>query len=561
MKRLNILSAIICILLPYLAYSTQNTIIQAAKSELHRSMKDLKAENHNPYYISYNIYDINSTFISASFGKIESFNEDKRRTLDIDLRVGNYDFDNSHIIRGASFNFGSGRFSIELPLEDNEEAIKKAIWYSTDKAFKKAVETYEKALTNRAVKVQEEDTSADFSREKPVKYQGKSYDFNYDVEIWKNRLRELSAMFNTEPWIFNGSVSFSAQMIRKIIITSEGTEMEWFEPNVRVFISARTKADDGMNLPLYKSYFAFSPDELPSIDVMINDIKYIIKTLRALKEAPLMSTYSGPAILSGEASGVFFHEIFGHRVEGHRQKDPNSSQTFKGYKDEKILPDFIDVIFDPTLKEYGNVPLAGYYVYDDQGVKGHKVVSVDKGKFKDFLMSRSPIEDYPNSNGHGRKQPGFSAVSRQSNLIVRSSNTVPVERLRELLREECKNQNKEFGLYFEVVQGGFTFTGRTVPNAFNVLPLLVYKVFTDGRPDEIVRGVDLIGTPLTTFSKVVATGDDIGVFNGMCGAESGNVPVSACSPSLLVSMIEVQRKSKSQAKPPILDAPVDKRHQ
>jgi predicted Zn-dependent protease len=163
----------------------------------------------------------------------------------------------------------------------------------------------------------------------------------------------------------------------------------------------------------------------------------------------------------------------------------------------------------------------------------------------------------PNSNGHGRRQAGFPVVSRQSNLLVKAAKTVPFDTLRTMLRAECKRQGKEYGLYFVEIQGGFTFTNRTMPNAFNVLPLLVYKIFTDGRPDEIVRGVDLIGTPLTTFKQITVAGNDMGVFNGVCGAESGGVPVSASSPSLLVNVIEAQKKAKSQAKPPILGFPTE----
>jgi predicted Zn-dependent protease len=268
-----------------------------------------------------------------------------------------------------------------------------------------------------------------------------------------------------------------------------------------------------------------------------------------------MTTFTGPAMPSGEAAGVFFHEIFGHRVEGHRLKDPNNSQTFKGSINTKILPDFINVTFDPTVTSVKGVPLSGCYQFDDEGVKSQKVECVVDGVFKNFLMSRSPIEGFSESNGHGRRQATFKAVSRQSNLIVESETSVPFDTLKEELRRECKKQSKEYGLYFVKVQGGFTFTGRTIPNSFNVNPLLVYKIYADGKPDEMVRGVDLIGTPLTTFSKIIAAGNDFGVFNGVCGAESGGVPVSACSPSLLVSSIEVQKKAKSQAKLPILPAP------
>jgi predicted Zn-dependent protease len=332
--------------------------------------------------------------------------------------------------------------------------------------------------------------------------------------------------------------------------------MNWSETSARIFVNAYTKADDGMTLPLYRSYFAFTPEELPSKEQIAKDIEDMIKLLNDLRNAPMAETFTGPAILSGEAAGVFFHEIFGHRVEGHREKDPNSSQTFKKSIGRKILPDFIDVVFDPTKNVLNGTPLSGYYKYDDEGVTASKVVTVKDGVFSNFLMSRSPIEGFSHSNGHGRRQQGFQVVSRQSNLIVTSTQTVSNDDLRKNLRDEIIKQNKDYGLLFVEVSGGFTFTSRTIPNAFNVTPLVVYKVYADGRPDELVRGVDLIGTPLTTFSNIIATGDDMGIFNGICGAESGGVPVSACSPSLLVSTIEVQKKSKSQAKPPILDSPV-----
>ncbi len=177
---------------------------------------------------------------------------------------------------------------------------------------------------------------------------------------------------------------------------------------------------------------------------------------------------------------------------------------------------------------------------------------------KNFLMSRRPIDGFPNSNGHGRAQPGFVPVARQSNLIVANSKPVSRDALKKLLIEQIKEQNKPFGLLFDDIEGGFTITGRMIPNAFNVLPVMVYRVYADGK-EELVRGVDLIGTPLTVFSKIIAADDESGVFNGICGAESGGVPVSAGGPAILVSQIEVQKKVKSQERPPILGPPFDDR--
>jgi predicted Zn-dependent protease len=535
--------------------NAKESIIKAAKSEIDRSMNELKSQENPPYYISYSITDVQSATLISSFGKIKSENEDDKRILDIDVRVGDHNLDNTHIIRGNPFQFGSVGGSVTLPLDDNMPAMRNAIWYNTDLRYKAAIERYEKVLTNKAVKVAEEDTSADFSKEEPQKYYGEQKGFTVDIDKWKAFINRLSAKFNSNPLIYRNQVVFDTEIQNKHFINSDGSELDWFETNVRLYVTAMTKADDGMSLPLYESYFAFTPEGLPDFEKIAADIDKMIDKLMKLREAPMMSTFTGPAMLSGEASGVFFHEIFGHRVEGHREKDPNSSQTFKQSIGKEILPNFIDVVFDPTRKILEDQELSGYYVYDDEGVKSQKVITVEDGTFQSFLMSRSPIEGFDHSNGHGRKQAGYNAVSRQSNLIVFSEEKTAVAELKEMLREEAKEQGKEFGLYFEEVSGGFTFTARTIPNAFNVTPLVVYKIFADGRPDELVRGVDLIGTPLATFANIIATGDDMGIFNGICGAESGGVPVSACSPSILVSTIEVQKKQKSQAKPPILGNP------
>ncbi len=531
-------------------------LLRAMKREMDRSMTELKSQEHPPYFLSYCISDVQSKALSASFGKLENNSSNHQRLLDIDIRVGDYSFDNTHIIRGQSFDFGGGgRGATDVPLMNDEMAIRQVLWNATDRSYKAAVERYGKALTNRAVKVKEEDSSADFSHEKPVQYREDSPEFQFDTTKWAGILRRVSARFLADSKIYQARVFIQTDLTEKYYVNSEGSSVVNAEPIVKLFILASTKADDGMTLPLYRSYTAFSDEHLPSEAQLTQDADDMLKLLGQLRTAPLAETYTGPAILSGRSAGVFFHEIFGHRVEGHRQKDPNSSQTFKSFVDKKILPDFIDVVFDPTVKQRDSTDLVGYFKFDDEGVPAQKVVSVKDGIFKSFLLSRSPIEGFPQSNGHGRRQAGYKVVARQSNLMVQAHKTVSYDSLVRALQTECKKQNKEYGLLFEDISGGFTYTGRTVPNAFNVQPLVVYKIFADGRPKQLVRGVDLIGTPLATFNNITEAANDVGIFNGVCGAESGGVPVSASSPSLLVSTIEVQKKAKSQAKPPILDAP------
>src|SRR5207248_1283702 len=248
-------------------------------------------------------------------------------------------------------------------------------------------------------------------------------------------------------------------------------------------------------------------------------------------------------------------EVFGDRAEGHGQKDVTEGQTFSKKVGEEILPSFLSIVDDTTMKKLGGEDLLGYYQFDDEGVPAQRVTLVDHGVLKDFEMSRSPLVGFSHSNGHGRRQLGATPVSRQGNLIVQSSKTMSDAQLREKFIQMIKEQGKPYGLLIDDIAGGFTFTGRGQPQAFQVQPLVVYKVFPDGKPDELVRGVDIVGTPLAALTKIVATGDKPEVFNGYCGAESGSVPVAAASPEILISELEVQKKETSTDRPPILPPP------
>jgi hypothetical protein len=236
-------------------------------------------------------------------------------------------------------------------------------------------------------------------------------------------------------------------------------------------------------------------------------------------------------------------------------KQESDAQTFKKKVGEPVLPKYLSVYFDPSLNYYQKTPLVGNYKFDDEGIRGQRVEVVRNGILKDFLMCRTPIQGFAHSNGHGRAQIGAAPISRQSNLIVESSQKFTQEELIKKLRKEAKTQGKPYAYYFKDVSGGFTNTNRYSPNSFNITPLVVYRIYTDGRPDELVRGVNLVGTPLAMFSQIEACGNEYAVFNGTCGAESGPVPVSCVSPALFVKQIETQKRPKTQAQPPYLPKP------
>jgi predicted Zn-dependent protease len=531
-------------------------VLGAMQAELARSLRTFKSQPTPPYFLSYEITDDRTVTVNGSFGKITASNQGHARQLDIDLRVGSYQLDNTRAVRGGfpDLSFLNSIMMAPISLEDDPVAIRTALWYYTDQKYKAAVEQLTKVKTNTQVEVAQEDKSDDFSREPAHQYYEQPASLQTTRDVWEAKIRKYTAPFAAYNNIYEANAEFLADVETRWYVNSDGSAIQVSQPYYRLFISAFTKADDGMELPRYESFFGIRPQDLPDDAAVLKAVSGMIKDLQALRSAPIVDPYTGPAILSGRASGVFFHEVFGHRVEGHRQKSEEEGQTFKKKVGQPVLPTSFSVYSDPTLRQVAGVDLVGSYRYDNQGVPAQRVTVVDQGVFKNFLMSRSPIEGFPHSNGHGRRQQGFPPVARLSNLLVEVKNPVSHAALKQMLIDEVKKQGKPFGLYFDEIEGGFTLTGRIIPNAFNVLPIMVYRIYPDGR-EELVRGVDLIGTPLTTFSKLITGDDQVAVFNGLCGAESGMVPVSASSPAVLVSQIEVQKKEKSQERGPLLPAP------
>jgi TldD protein len=536
------------------ASAQSSVLLDTMSEELNRNFSTLKAKaDPAPYFLSYEVTEEDYHGVSATLGAIASDGRGKSRRLDVCVRVGSPKLDNYHRVRGERTQFTSGAL---LTYEDQPASIKHRIWLETDRAYRLAAERLIKIRTNSEVKVAEQDSSSDFSSEEPVVRLETVPQGRFAAD-WAARVRKLSAKFSDYPGILTSSVSVSYLDETKYFVSSEGSRLRHGRGFARVVVSAQAKAMDGTDLATSETFEATDPENLPRDEVIAGAVERVAADLKALLIAPEASPFAGPAIFSGRAAGVFFHEIFGHRVEGHRQKDEEEGQTFTQSVGGKVLPDFLSVVFDPTRKKAGNIELNGSYSYDDEGIAARPVTVVENGVLKAFLMSRSPIQGFDHSNGHGRRQPGLEVVSRQSNLFVESSQAVPEARLREMLVAEIKRQNKPYGLYFRDITGGFTTTGRQGLQAFKVIPIMVYKVYPDGRPDELIRGVDIVGTPLASFAKILATSDRPQVFNGYCGAESGSVPVSAVSPALLVSEIEIEKKNKSQDRPPILPFPME----
>jgi predicted Zn-dependent protease len=379
-----------------------------------------------------------------------------------------------------------------------------------------------------------------------------------DRTQWERRVRDLSMIFREFPDVYQNAVMLTAQDETDYFASSEGSQVVTPHTQARVVAVAVTRAEDGMDLFREQTFEADTVDGLPTQAALEAAMRELGNSLEALRKAPVTEPFDGPAILSGRAAAVFFHEVLGHRLEGQRQRGNEEGQTFTKDVGKPVLPSFLSVADDPTVTTFGGTWLSGSYAYDDEGEKARRVDLISDGVLKTFLMSRLPIASFSSSNGHGRAEVGHVPTGRQGNLIVTSTKSVPESELRKELIEEAKKQGKPYGLYFEDISSGFAVTTRSSPQAFQVIPLVVRRVYVDGRPDELVRGVSIVGTPLAALKRIVATGDKSEVFNGECGAESGTVPVSAVAPAMLVSEMETQRQPQGTARPPILPKPVDR---
>jgi len=530
-------------------------VLDAMSAELQRAFTSLGKQGDEkqlpPYFLSYSVAEADIVNIRAQYGALAGSSRNRVRVADVQVRLGSPKLDNTHgDHRGSAVN------TVQLPLTDDREALQRTLWLATNQGYGFALDNYLRVKTEAEVRAKEEDNSPDFSQEKPEVHIGKpAPEVKMDNAVWEERMRALSRVFRAYPDVYQNVVMLTVQNETDYYASSEGSRVVTPHRLARVVAIAVTRAEDGMDLFRERTFEAETVDGLPSQAELEAGLRELGASLEALRKAPVTEPFDGPVILSGRASAVFFHEVLGHRLEGQRQRGDEEGQTFTKELGKPVLPEFLSVADDPTLDRFGSTWLSGNYEYDDEGVKARRVELIGNGVLKTFLMSRLPIASFSTSNGHGRAETGRVPTGRQGNLIVTSTKSVSEAELKKQLVEEAKKQGKPYGLYFEDISSGFAVTQRSSPQAFQVIPLVVWRVYVDGRPDELVRGVSIVGTPLAAMKRIVATGDKSEVFNGECGAESGTVPVSAVAPAMLLSEMETQRQPQGSARPPILAIP------
>jgi predicted Zn-dependent protease len=524
-------------------------VFDALEAELARSLARLRDGTFGPpYFLAYRLHDARHYDVVASLGALLSDDLEEYRVAYAEARYGDSAFDNTDL----SYQ------GVNLPSPMDPQVLRQTFWALSDQAYKGAVSGWLEKKAKRATELVTEPLD-DFSPEPSVR---KKEDLPRP-RVDRARLRalavRLSAVFRDYPDIHESNVDVGAWWVRRFLVTSEGTRLltpsEEMPNELRV--NAVTRADDGMRLEdsLFLPLRDFS--QAPPAAALERQTRALADELVALRKAPVQEAAAAPAILDPEMSGVLFHEALGHKLEGQRQRDAHESQVFRDLVGKQILPDFLSVIDDPTLKSFNGSPLHGSYEYDSEGSPARRVALVEDGILRNFLMSRWPVKGFPTTNGHGRSDWRSHPTGRMANLIVKARGAVPLAELQRRLLDLLRQGGKPYGFLLVGSSGGENPTNRESPQTLEVRPRLVYRVDAATGARTLVRGVKLVGTPLVILNRIVAAGDDDSLANGFhCGAESGWVPVSQIAPSLLVSEIELQRLPEDRVLPPLLPSPL-----
>lgn len=552
-------------------------ILDALKQELSRSMARLRLRNYEaPYYISYTLRDGENYDAEGRFGALYSQGRERNRLVRVEVRVGSYDLDNTSVDEddAGDFTLSLSNVSKEAPLDDDLDSLRATLWLITDYKYKQAIAAYAQKRARGVKRIDPEDKVASFSREPAQKAILPTPPFVVDEAAMAEAVRQVGARLKQAP-VLVGNVKVAAARETRYFVSSEGAEVVEHQTLWSAHLLAQTRAKDGMMLTNARDFYSPERGELPATPTLVSAMDGLVRDLQLLQSAPAADPYNGPAILMEEAAGVFFHETIGHRLEGERQGNEQEGRTFKGQIGKPVLPEFISILDDPTQDRVTLTPTAaiagsalsvtpglpslirlnGYYRFDDEGVPARAVTLVDRGILRDYLKSRTPVLGSLHSNGHGRAEGVSDPIGRMANLIVKSNRAVAMTQLKAQLLDEVRRQGKPYGLIIRDILGGSTNTQNYGTQSFRGQPTMVYRVDAKTGEESLVRGVEMVGTPLSSVSKILATSDTVGVFNGFCGAESGMVPVSTVAPAILFSEIELQRAQNISERPPILPPP------
>ncbi len=510
-------------------------ILSVLLTELERSKAQLKMEGvPAPYYIEYRVHEIETYNADAAFGAMREERRSRGRVLRAVVRVGDYKQDSY---------FGQGAGETEyLPIDNDPIALRRQIWLATDEAYKNATE----ALTQKQAYMKQfaadPNPVDDFARAAPVDTMGDLAHLRADEAEWKSLLLEATNLYRQYPAVQSLSAAVRFMTINEYFVNSEGSVTREGRSGYSLVLNAMTQAPDGMRLFRNPDWNVARIEEMPSRTILLGEMRKALDSLVALREAPIAEEeYRGPVLFSADAANDIFASLIGNNVLGRKPQPGRPNRTtglFATSFKSRVLPAFLTIVDDPSVKQFQGKSLMGSYDVDSEGVRAQPVVAVDKGTLTNYLVGRQPIRDFPASNGHGRSVPGGFPLPSIGSLFVRTAEPQPAAQLRKQLLEMLREQQKPYGYRVETLGGGNT-------------PRLLYRIYGNDGHEELVRGAVFNELDVRTLrNNLIAAGDDPLVSN-----RPGGTPTTVVSPSILLDELEIKRADTSKDKLPEYPAP------
>lgn len=557
-------------------------LMRALVDEINRSMKLQMEDLEKPYFIQYTVEDSVFYHITANYGDITSSDRCRSREFFSQTRVGSYDLDNTSFSDESSpfaafFGGGDGGGRASLPLEDDYAAIRQSIWWATDQDYKDAVET----LTKKRAYMRDknlQDRPNDFSKASIIEHIEPTATIDFDRAVWEKNLKRISAQFNKHTQVQDSKVQLLVAAGNTHIVNTEGTRLRTPDTGALLIVSTELQAEDGMKISDGLDYFGRTPQDLPPVDKIIDDIDKMVNRLSDVAEAPILERYTGPVLLDNLAAAQMFRTLLAEGVAG--EVDPVGTQrrmltgagSLEKKLDQRILPDSFRVYDDPTVRKLGDTYLLGHYRYDDEGVQAEKVDVVVDGVLKSMVMSRVPTKKLSGSNGHARRLPGSNTVKPAIGcLFVADDKGVWNQQLKAKLIEMAKGEGLDYGLRIASVRT--TGIGSSRRDLFAIFmrmqqrggqenlgdPIYAYKVYVDDGREELVRGLEFGQIKLRDLKQIAAAGTTPAVYNYIGIGFGGATPAtSIIAPPVLFEELELSKIEQEHEKLPILKTPLDR---
>ena len=511
-------------------------LLEALLAELDRSKAQLKMDQvQPPYFIEYRVNDVDDFSAEAAFGAVRESKHGHYRVLRAVVRIGDYKQD-------SFYGRGDGETAV-LPLDNDPIALRRQIWLATDDAYKNAGQ----ALAEKQAELKRFSADAnpvdDFAKSAPLIAVEPTVSLKVDEASWKKTLEDVTDFYRKYPDVQSVTASARFSAVNEYLVNTEGTVTRCGKTTYSVQLSGTAQADDGMRLSRSPAFVVARMEELPSHDALMTDAKNTLDTIVALRKAPIVEEeYRGPVLFSADAADDIVASLIGQNVVGRKPALGRPNRTTGAFATSykaRVLPNFLSVVDDPTLKDFQGKSLVGSYMFDSEGVKAQPVNAIEKGTLTNYLIGRQPLRDFPASNGHGRAGTGMAAGPNLGVLVLKSSEAQSPEDLKKKVMEMVKEQGKPYGYRVETLgQPGNS-------------PRLLYRVYASDGHEELVRGAvfsELDTRALRT--AVIAAGNDPLVSN-----RPGGVPTTVISPSLLFDELEVKRADTSKDKLPEYPAP------